>query len=158
MMLLLNAVLALVAAFALNATGPIGLLLCFLGGFAAIVAGQAALGGSRYLRRTAAWIKLIVMFHYELVVSSFAVAVDVLTPTHRARPAIVDMPLDVKSDLGILLVANLISLTPGTLSLDIGDDRRVLRVHAMFADDPEALCKALKSGMERWVIDAVEAP
>jgi len=111
---------------------------------------------SRYFRRVWYWIKLIVMFHYELVVSSIDVLWDVLTPTHRARPAIIDVPLDVKTDAGILLVTNLISLTPGTLSLDVSADRKTLKVHAMFADDPAAVSHQLKSGMEKWVIDAVE--
>lgn len=84
-------------------------------------------------------------------------AIDVLTPRHRSRPAIIEVPLDVKSDTGILLVTNLISLTPGTLSLDVSEDRKTLLVHAMFADDPDALRKSLKDGMERWVIDAVES-
>ena len=98
----------------------------------------------------------MIMFHYELIVSSLAVAADVLTPKHRARPAILEMPLDVKSDTGILLVTNLISLTPGTLSIDVTEDRKTLIIHAMFADDPTGLIKSLKDGMERWVIDAVE--
>ena len=119
---------------------------------------QPLTGRSGYYGRVYACLKLVVMFHYELMVSSFSVAWDVLTPRHRARPAIVDVPLDVKSDIGILLVTNLISLTPGTLSLDVTPDRRTLRVHAMFADDPEEICRALKEGMERWVIDAVEGP
>ncbi|MEM9726700.1 MAG: Na+/H+ antiporter subunit E [Pseudomonadota bacterium] len=127
-------------------------------GFAAIVIAQGIFGGTRYLRRAIAWVKLIIMFHYELIISSFEVGVDILTPKHRARPAIINMPLDVKSDLDILLVSNLITLTPGTLSLDISEDRCTLRVHAMFADDPDALCASLKGGMERWVYDAVEAP
>ncbi|MEM6465820.1 MAG: Na+/H+ antiporter subunit E, partial [Pseudomonadota bacterium] len=59
---------------------------------------------------------------------------------------------------GILLVTNLISLTPGTLSIDVSEDRKTLKIHAMFADDPEAVCATLKSGMERWVIDALEDP
>ena len=111
---------------------------------------------SSYFLRVWYWLKLIVMFHYELVVSSIDVLWDIVTPRHRARPAIVDMPLDVKSDAGVLLVTNLISLTPGTLSLDVSEDRSTLRVHAMFADDPDAVVRALKTGMEKWVIDAVE--
>ena len=66
------------------------------------------------------------------------------------------MPLDVKSDAGILLVTNLISLTPGTLSIDVSEDRKTLRIHAMFAEDPDEVVQQLKSGMEKWVIDAVE--
>ncbi|MDU8944831.1 Na+/H+ antiporter subunit E [Ovoidimarina sediminis] len=111
---------------------------------------------SSYFLRVWYWLKLVVLFHYELIVSSIEVLWDIITPTHRARPAIIDMPLDAKTDAGILLVTNLISLTPGTLSIDVSEDRRTLKVHAMFADDPEAVCRALKSGMERWVIDAVE--
>ncbi|MEM9845695.1 MAG: Na+/H+ antiporter subunit E [Pseudomonadota bacterium] len=111
---------------------------------------------STYFKRVWYWLKLLIMFHYELLVSSIQVIWDIVTPTLHARPAIIDMPLDVKSDTGILLVTNLISLTPGTLSIDVSPDRKTLKIHAMFADDPEAVCDALKSGMERWVIDAVE--
>lgn len=113
-------------------------------------------GPSGYFKRVWYWIKLIVMFHYELIVSSLDVLWDIVTPTHRARPAIIEMPLDVKTDAGILLVTNLISLTPGTLSLDVSEDRTTLSLHVMFADDPDAVRKQLKNGMERWVIDAVE--
>ncbi|MEO1328798.1 MAG: Na+/H+ antiporter subunit E [Pseudomonadota bacterium] len=152
----LNALIAIAFAWAFEWMSPLGLGIGAAVGFVVVGFGQAALGETWYLRRARAWVRLIVMFHYELIVSSVDVAVDVLTPRHRANPAIIDVPLDVKSDLGILLVSNLISLTPGTLSLDISEDRRTLRVHAMFADDPDALCKSLKSGMESWVIDAVE--
>ena len=113
-------------------------------------------GSSTYSFRVYAWARLVVLFHWELILSSVQVAYDVLTPRHRARPALLKMPLDVKSDAGILLVTNLITLTPGTLSLDVSEDRKTLLIHAMFADDPEDLIARLKSGMERWVIDAVE--
>ena len=111
---------------------------------------------STYFKRVWYWIKLLVMFNYELIVSSIEVLWDIFTPTHRANPAIVNMPLDVQTDAGILLVTNLISLTPGTLSIDVSEDRKTLKLHVMFADDPEAVCRSLKDGMERWVIDAVE--
>lgn len=111
---------------------------------------------TRYFLRVYYWLKLIVMFLYELVVSSIQVFWEVVTPGHNAGPAIIEMPLDVKTDAGILLVTNLISLTPGTLSIDVSEDRKTLLVHAMFADDPDAVVHALKSGMERWVIDALE--
>lgn len=112
---------------------------------------------SGYFKRVWYWIKLIVMFHWELFVSSLQVLWDIFTPTHLSNPAIIEMPLDVKSDAGILLVTNLISLTPGTLSIDVSEDRKTLKLHVMFADDPDGVIRALKGGMERWVIDAVEA-
>jgi len=151
-----NLILAVIWAALLGEITLFNLASGFLIGFAALWLIQPLTGASNYFFRVFAWAKLLVMFHYELVVSSMQVAWDIITPRHRARPAIIDVPLDVKSDAGILLVTNLISLTPGTLSLDVSEDRRTLKVHAMFADDPEELCRTLKSGMERWVIDAVE--
>ncbi|MEM8577136.1 MAG: Na+/H+ antiporter subunit E [Pseudomonadota bacterium] len=110
----------------------------------------------KYFRRVYYWIKLLVMFHYELVVSSISVLWDIITPRNQSQPAILEMPLDVRSDAGILLVTNLISLTPGTLSIDVSPDRKTLTLHAMFAEDPGAVIAQLKGGMEKWVIDAVE--
>lgn len=144
----------------------------FFGSFNALMLGSGFLLGygvlwllqpltgmrSRYFGRVYYIIKLVVMFHYELVVSTLQVLWDIVTPDHSAKPAIIEVPLDVKTDTGILLVTNLISLTPGTLSIDVSEDRKTLIVHAMFAEDPEAVCRSLKQGMEKWVIDAVEGP
>lgn len=117
---------------------------------------QPILGFPRdYFLRVVYGLRLVVMFLWELLVSSLAVAWDVLTPTHRARPAFIEVPLDVRSDLGILLFTNLVSLTPGTLSVDVSADCRTLLVHAMFAEDPAAVRHQLKSGMERWVREAL---
>jgi len=151
-----NLILAVIWAALLGEITLFKLASGFLIGFAALWLIQPLTGSSSYFFRVYAWLKLIVMFHYELVVSSMQVAWDIITPRHRARPAIIDVPLDVQSDAGILLVTNLITLPPGTLSLDVSDDRKTLKVHAMFADNPDELRRTLKSGMERWVIDAVE--
>lgn len=111
---------------------------------------------SSYFLRAWRVVRLVVYFLYELLASSVRVAWDVVTPRHRSNPAIIRMPLDAKSDLEILLVTNLISLTPGTLSLDVTPDRSCLIVHAMFADDPDALIDELKNGMERMVLEVFE--
>ncbi|MCR9107682.1 Na+/H+ antiporter subunit E [Marivita sp. XM-24bin2] len=152
----LNIILAIAWVAFTGSVSLVGLITGFVIGYGALWLIQPLIGTSTYFNRVTAWIKLVIMFHYELIVSSLAVAFDILTPRHRARPAIIEVPLDVKSDTGILLVTNLISLTPGTLSLDVSEDRKTLLVHAMFADDHDALRKSLKNGMERWVIDAVE--
>ena len=112
---------------------------------------------SGYFLRAWRIVRLILFFIYDLCVSSIRVAYDVLTPKDLSNPAILEMPLDVKSDIEILLVTNLISLTPGTLSLDVTPDRKTLIVHAMFADDPKAVIDSLKSGMERMVKEVFEA-
>ncbi|MEJ5083206.1 Na+/H+ antiporter subunit E [Ochrobactrum sp. MYb379] len=93
-------------------------------------------------------IVLALYFTKELVLSCINVARDVIAPRPRLNPAIVKMPLDAKSDLEIFLVANLISLTPGTLTLDVAHDKSFLLIHSIYADDPDALVAELKSGME----------
>jgi multicomponent Na+:H+ antiporter subunit E len=109
-----------------------------------------------YFVRVYRIVRLALYFLYELTMSSLRVAWDVIRPFPRNRPALVEMPLDVKSDIEILLVTNLISLTPGTLSVDVSPDRSTLLVHAMFADDHEAVVADLKSGLERLVAEVFE--
>lgn len=106
-------------------------------------------------RRSIALLRLGWLFVYELVAPSFQVAWDVVTPRHLAKPGIIAVPLDARTDLEITVLANLICLTPGTLSLDVSADRRVLWVHCMFIDDPDESRQALKDVMERRVIEAL---
>jgi multicomponent Na+:H+ antiporter subunit E len=152
-----NIVLAVVwAALVASFTLP-SLIVGFALGFVALWLAQPLFDQRQgYFLRVWRILRLTGYFLYELIVSSVRVAWDVVTPKHLSNPAIVEMPLDAKSDLEILLVTNLISLTPGTLSLDVTPDRKTLIVHAMFADDPEALVRDLKDGMERKVREVFE--
>ncbi|NSX53310.1 Na+/H+ antiporter subunit E [Parasulfitobacter algicola] len=153
----LNTVLAFTWAFLTGSLTIASLAVGFAMGYVTLWLLQPLLGGPNpYFKKVYYWLRLLVMFHYELLVSSLAVVWDVITPTQLSQPGLVHMPLDVKTDAGIFLVTNLISLTPGTLSLDVSDDRKTLIVHAMFTDDPEEVCRTLKNGMERWVREAVE--
>ncbi len=155
---LLNLMLAVAwAALTGQFTLP-GLAIGFVVGFAALWVIQPLFEnrGGGYFRRVYRWLKLLVLFHYELVVSSLQVAWDVLTPRHRARPGIITIPLKAEGEIEVLLVTNLISLTPGTLCLDVTEDCRTLVLHAMFADDPAAIAAQIENGMERWVREAME--
>jgi multicomponent Na+:H+ antiporter subunit E len=80
---------------------------------------------------------------------------DVVTPSQISRPGIIRMPLDARTDLEIMLVANLISLTPGTLSIDLSEDQRQLYVHVMFLDDVAAARRELKNGLEKRVLEVL---
>jgi multicomponent Na+:H+ antiporter subunit E len=71
------------------------------------------------------------------------------------RPGIVAVPLDAQTDLEITLMANLITLTPGTLSLDVSEDRHTLYVHAMFVDSPESVRDSIKNGFERRLLELI---
>ena len=96
------------------------------------------------------------MFVYELVVSSIPVVKEVLTPGQRSEPALIAVPITVTTDTQITLLANFISLTPGTLSLDVSEDRKTIYIHAMFADDPDAIRAQIRDRFEVWVREATE--
>lgn len=90
---------------------------------------------------------------WDLVKSNAIIAYDVLTPTHYMKPGVIGIPLDAKTDLEITVLANLITMTPGTLSLDVSPDRKTLYVHAMYIDDPDRLRADLKENYERRVLE-----
>jgi len=98
-----------------------------------------------------AW--FVLFYLKELFLANLRVAHDVLTPRHRMKPGIIAIPLDIKSDLEIIALTNLITMTPGTLSLDVSTDRRVLYIHAMYIDDLEGLRREIKDGLEKKVME-----
>lgn len=111
---------------------------------------------SKYFERFWLTIRLVLVFLWELVISAVTVARLVLTPGLKFRSGIIAIPLDTRSDLQITLFANLISLTPGTLSLDVSDDRRTLYVHAMDTVNPEADKRSMKQAFEKNIAEALE--
>jgi len=120
-------------------------------GFFVLWLARRGRGTSGYLTKVRAVAGFIVFFARELVLANLRVAYDVLTPRHHMIPGIVAVPLDLESDLEITVLATVITLTPGSLSLHVTDDRRTLYVHAMYIDDPEALVRGIKEGFERRV-------
>jgi multicomponent Na+:H+ antiporter subunit E len=130
-----------------------GLLVGFGLGYLALWLTRPLYGETRYFQRVPKTAHLLGYFLVELVRSNLRVLWDVVTPGHISRPGIVGIPLSAQSDLEILLVANLISLTPGTLSIDLAEDRRTLFVHVMFLDDPEEFRKGIQNGLERLVLE-----
>ena len=96
--------------------------------------------------------RFILFYIREIIISNFMVAYDLMTPTYFMKPGVIAMPLDVESEFQIFLVANLITMTPGTLTIDISSDRKTLYVHAMYINDLEDLRSELKHGIEAQVI------
>lgn len=82
-------------------------------------------------------IALLAFYIYDVISCNIKVAVEVLTPGHNMKPGIIAVPLQEMSDLQLTLTANLITMTPGTLSLDISEDRSTLYVHAMDIENLE---------------------
>ncbi|GBC77764.1 Na(+)/H(+) antiporter subunit E [bacterium HR08] len=135
---------------------PGNLLAGFLLGYGVLLFTHRAIGGpSPYFRKVPHVLGLILFFLWELILSSLRVAYDVLTPTHHMRPGIVGIPLDLRTDVEITLLANLITLTPGTLSLEVSPDRRTLYIHVMYMDDADAVRRRVKEGFERRILEVL---
>lgn len=111
----------------------------------------------RYFHKLPKLMNLIVYFIYELILANIRVAYDVVTPTTHMRPCIVALPLEAKTDLEITILANMISLTPGTLSLDLSEDRKYLFVHAIYFKQvtAEKIKYDLKNGFEKRLLEVM---
>jgi multicomponent Na+:H+ antiporter subunit E len=112
-------------------------------------------GGSRL--RPLRILLLMLLFFKELALSAWTVARLVLRPNMNLKPGIFAYPLAVTSNFEITLLANLITLTPGTLSVDVSPDRTVLYVHAIDCSDVEATKRDIAAGFEKKIMEAFRA-
>ncbi len=96
---------------------------------------------------------LVFMVYYlkELVLSSLYVAYDIMTPTDLMKPGIVEVPIDLKTDTAIIALVNLISMTPGSLTVDMSPDKKKLYIHAMYLHDKEKFIQKTKSELEHRI-------
>jgi multicomponent K+:H+ antiporter subunit E len=99
--------------------------------------------------RPMAWLKLVGRLLADIVVANLSVAALILRPRPRPRPAFVDYPLTVRDPVAITALSSLISLTPGTVSVDVSRDRRVLTIHCLDLDDEQALVSRIHQRYER---------
>lgn len=103
-------------------------------------------------------ISLAALFFYELALSAWRVAILVCSPNmhKKIRPAIFAYPLTVQSDQEITLLANLVTLTPGTLSMDVSDDRKHIYVHILDYGDEEETIAGIRNGFEARIMEVFE--
>jgi multicomponent Na+:H+ antiporter subunit E len=124
-----------------------------LGYFALVLLYPSAGKKNSYFQKTMQVIRFSLFFTKELIVSSWRVAIDVVKPLPLMRPGVVGIPIDAETDLEITMLANMISLTPGTLSLDVSKDRKTLYIHAMYVLNPDDLRREIKDGLERRLLE-----
>jgi multicomponent Na+:H+ antiporter subunit E len=127
-------------------------LVGFILAYVVLFVAQRAVGSYSYFRRIDRVLRFAVFYVWELILANLRVAYDVMMPRHRIRPGVVAIPLDAKTDAEITLLANLITLTPGSVSLDVSSDRRFLYLHAMYIDDVEEFRQSIKDTLERRVL------
>jgi multicomponent K+:H+ antiporter subunit E len=94
---------------------------------------------------------------WDIVVANIQVAWIVLTKRNAdMRPNWVVIPLDLRSPEAITILAGTITLTPGTVSADLSDEGKSLLVHALDADDPDAVRDDIKQRYERRIKEIFE--
>lgn len=116
---------------------------------------RTALGNSHYFKDLSELVALVTFFLKELLIANVRMAYYTLSPLNRLNPGIVAVPLEEMSDGELTVLANLLTLTPGTLTLDVSADKRTLYVHFMDIRDPEAARREIKEGFEARVLRAL---
>lgn len=108
------------------------------------------------VRRLWALVRLAAVVAYEIVVANLQIAAAVLHPRRRNRPGMATMPLAARSDLAVTVLANIITMIPGTLTVDLTTDRSGLLLHFFEARDVEAQVAAIRRGLEPLVQEVFE--
>ncbi len=106
----------------------------------------------KILLRVLRILRFALYYAWEMVLANFRVAYDVLTPVHFSRPGFVVVPTRARTDLELLAIANLISMTPGTLTVDFSPDSRHLYIHVMFLETADALRAQVRDDFEPCVL------
>jgi multicomponent Na+:H+ antiporter subunit E len=150
--LLANILLALAWATLTRFSVP-DLLVGFILAYVLLWISPTVARGNPYFRKVNQFLGLTLFFLKEVGVATLRISYDVLTPAHRMHPAVLAIPLDARTPGEITFLAVVISLTPGTLALDVSSDRTVLYIHAMYAPDPEATRRDIKRGFERRILE-----
>ena len=103
------------------------------------------------LRRVLDVVELLGIYLYELIVSSVAVAAAAFSPAPNMPSSIIAVPIELRTDLGVAVLASLVSLTPGNCALHVSEDRRLLYVHALDGRAPEQIIASIRQVFERRI-------
>ncbi|WP_417899163.1 Na+/H+ antiporter subunit E [Bacillus haimaensis] len=122
-------------------------------GLLLILAMRRFIPGRFYFSRINAAGKLFFLFLRELLLANVQVIRDILRPKLDIKPGIFALPTDLKSDWEITLLSLLITLTPGTLVMDISDDNKILYIHAINMPDADQAISDIKNSFEKAIME-----
>ena len=134
----------------LNSTlAPAHLLLAAFLGWAIPYLFSRLMGRRVGLHRPLLALRLLLTVLFDIVVANLSVARLILGPRSALRPAFVQVPVDLREPYAVFTLACIITLTPGTVSATISEDRRCLLVHALDVDDETSLIAEIRQRYER---------
>jgi Multisubunit Na+/H+ antiporter, MnhE subunit len=151
--ILLNFILAFVWMFLKTSYSPASFFVGYLLGLLIIYMFRRFFHTRFYLLRVVAVLNLLYIFLRELLLSNIAVLKVILRPKLNIRPAIFALPTELKEDWEITVLANLITLTPGTLVVDVSPDNKILYVHAMDVSDIDEAIQGIKNTFEKAIME-----
>ena len=150
---LLNFILAFVWMFLKTSYTPATFVVGYFFGLLIIYVFRGFFNSRFYLVPVNAIIRLFLLFNKELILSNWAVIKLVLKPKLDIKPGIFALSTDLKRDWEITLLANLITLTPGTLTVDVSADNKTLYIHAMNIDDVQESVDSIKNSFEKAIME-----
>lgn len=153
---LLTPVLAVVWLLLVNSVAPGHIVLGLLLGWAIPLFTLRFWPEPVRIRHPLTLLRFIAIVFYDIIAANFVVARRILGRPERLRPAFVKVPLALKSDLAISLLANTICLTPGTVSAQLAPDRASLLVHGLDVADADALVAGIKQRYELLLLEVFE--
>ncbi len=158
-MFLWNIFLALVWAAMNGSFTSQNLIAGFLLGYAVLwlLATRGFITTTRYMRRVRVTVLFLGFFFQELVISNLKLARTIFSRKLDLRPAIVAIPLDAETDEEISILANLLTITPGSLTIDISDHKKYIYVHVLYAHDAgrDQTIQEIKEGLEKRVLEVL---
>lgn len=103
----------------------------------------------KVLKKIAAVFDFIIFYLVKLVTANIYIAYDILTPKMHTSPGFIRIPLTIVSRPGLLLFSNLLSMTPGTLTIEISPDRKTILVHVLYGKNEKKLVREIKKTQEK---------
>ncbi len=149
--LLLNFFIALVWMFMSTSFTASTFIIGFLIGLLLIIMTRRFFTERLYIWRLWAAFKLALLFFKELTLSNISVLQVVLRPKMDIQPMIFALPTDLEHDWEITLLSSLITLTPGTIVLNVSDDQKTLYIHAIDVDDVDDAIDSIKNSFEKAI-------
>jgi multicomponent Na+:H+ antiporter subunit E len=110
----------------------------------------------RVFQKIPAVLRYTPRFLYELCKANLQVVYLALHPKTPIRPGIVALETRHRSPLGTTLLANSITLTPGTLTMDVSEDGKILYIHTLDISDPEEVREGIRRGLEDYTLEVAE--
>lgn len=151
--IVLNLIIALVWMFLNNDWSSTGFIIGFLVGLLFIFVLRRFFPQHFYMRRVWALVKLLSLFMREMILSNVEVIKQILSPKLHMRPGVFALAIDLRSDWEITLLAGLLNLTPGTLTLEVSPSRRTLYIHAMDINSVDNVVHQIKWKFEKAIME-----